>query len=242
MNATFAPKNAFQTLDERAIVKTLEILRNRIAERFPTRGLAKTAAHLVDVARTSAKEAALLNERWWGLRVLSLAFVIVGIAGFTLLIRFYALEFNRNLSLPDFTQGLDATLNIMLICGLAIGFSASLEKRFKRVKALNGLYRLRAISHVIDMHQLTKDPGVIAGTERTVSSPLRDLTAEQLIRYLDYCTEMLSLIGKLAALFAQYFPDATVISAVNDIEELTTNLSRKVWQKIVLTQQTERVA
>jgi hypothetical protein len=65
---------------------------------------------------------------------------------------------------------------------------------------------------------------------------LRDLTNEQLMRYLDYCAEMLSLTGKLAALYAQYFPDATVVAAVNDVEQLTTNLSRKIWQKIVLVQ------
>ena len=39
-----------------------------------------------------------------------------------------------------------------------------------------------------------------------------------------------------AALYAQYFPDATVVAAVNDVEQLTTNLSRKIWQKIVLVQ------
>ena len=42
-------------------------------------------------------------------------------------------------------------------------------------------------------------------------------------RYLDYCSEMLSLTNKLAALYAQYLPDAVVIDAVNDIEQLTTN-------------------
>jgi hypothetical protein len=243
VGAALKPKNAFQTLDERAIIKTLEVLRSRVAERFPTRGLAKTAAHLVDLARVSARESGVLRERHWGLRAISIGFLAAGIVGFVKLINiYYTLELGGAIRLTEFTQGLDATLNIMLICGLAIGFSASIENRYKRVKALNGLYRLRAISHVVDMHQLTKDPAVIAGTERTTSSPIRDLTPSELIRYLDYCTEMLSLIGKLAALYAQYFPDATVISAVNDIEELTTNLSRKVWQKIVLAQQTERVA
>jgi hypothetical protein len=111
-----------------------------------------------------------------------------------------------------------------------------LEARFKRRRALAGLYRLRAISHVIDMHQLTKDPASIVGSERTESSPSRDLTHSELLRYLDYCAEMLAMTSKLAALYAQHFPDGTVISAVNDIEDLTTNLSRKIWQKIVIVQ------
>jgi len=43
---------------------------------------------------------------------------------------------------------------------------------------------------------------------------------------------MQSLTGKLAALYAQNLPDPVVIDVVNDIEELTANFSRKVWQKI----------
>jgi hypothetical protein len=86
------------------------------------------------------------------------------------------------------------------------------------------------------MHQLTKDPSqVIVGVgNRTPSSPKRTLTAYQLTRYLDYCTEMLSLVGKLAALYAQSNSDSVVLQAVNDIETLTNGISRKIWQKIMI--------
>jgi hypothetical protein len=47
---------------------------------------------------------------------------------------------------------------------------------------------------------------------------------------------MLSLIGKIAALYIQHFNDPVVISTVNEIEELTTGLSRKIWQKIMILQ------
>jgi hypothetical protein len=56
----------------------------------------------------------------------------------------------------------------------------------------------------------------------------------EITRYLDYCSEMLSLTSKLAALYAQNLPDPVVIDAVNEIESLTTNLSQKIWQKITL--------
>ena len=46
--------------------------------------------------------------------------------------------------------------------------------------------------------------------------------------------EMLSLIGKLAALYADGIRDSVVIEAVNDIENLTTGLGRKIWQKITI--------
>ena len=45
---------------------------------------------------------------------------------------------------------------------------------------------------------------------------------------------MLSITGKLAALFAQSVNDEVVIDAVNSIEDLGSNLSRKIWQKITM--------
>ena len=40
------------------------------------------------------------------------------------------------------------------------------------------------------------------------------------------------MTSKLAALHAQHLNDAVVLNAVNDIEALTADLSRKIWQKI----------
>jgi hypothetical protein len=58
----------------------------------------------------------------------------------------------------------------------------------------------------------------------------------ELLRYLDYCAEMLSLTGKLAALYAQDTRDSVVIQAVNEIEALTASLSGKIWQKLMVLQ------
>ena len=68
----------------------------------------------------------------------------------------------------------------------------------------------------------------------TASSPERDLTAPELGRYLDYCSELLSLISKVAALHVQRFNDPHTLAAVNDLESLTSGLSGKIWQKITL--------
>jgi MoxR-like ATPase len=85
------------------------------------------------------------------------------------------------------------------------------------------------------MHQLTKDPSIVVATGApTPSSPTRTMNRFELSRYLDYCSEMLSLISKLAALYAQNLPDPIIVEAVNDIERLTTNLSSKIWQKITI--------
>lgn len=109
------------------------------------------------------------------------------------------------------------------------------EERSKRSAALADLHELRSIAHVVDMHQLTKDPTAMLGLgPRTQSSPVREMTPFELSRYLDYSAEMLALVGKLAALYAQSSRDPVVIASVNDIETLVNGLTGKIWQKINL--------
>jgi hypothetical protein len=229
----------YQTLDEAAIIDTIALLRDRIVERFPERGLAQTAGFLVDLAKATAGEVARLRRPNWLVQFLMLAVLALGIVA-VLWVRDLMPEVTlTTMTLSDFTQALEAAFNLVILIGLAVVFLLGLEARLNRRAALHGLYRLRAIAHVIDMHQLTKDPASILGRERTGSSPTRDLSRDQLLRYLDYCTEMLSMIGKLAALYVQDLPDSVVITSANDIEVLTTNLSRKIWQKIEIVKDEE---
>ena len=73
------------------------------------------------------------------------------------------------------------------------------------------LHRLRSIAHVVDMHQLTKDPDfALRSTPSTPASPERMLT-QSISRYLDYCSELLALISKLAAVLAQHQQDLVVL-------------------------------
>ena len=69
------------------------------------------------------------------------------------------------------------------------------------------------------------------------SSPPRLASEFQLACYLDYCSEMLALTAKLAALYAARSRDAEVMDAVNDVEVLTSDLGRKIWQKITILSQ-----
>lgn len=89
--------------------------------------------------------------------------------------------------------------------------------------------------HIIDMHQLAKDPTAFAISTPTPSSPDRSLRPEETLRYLDYCSEMLSLASKVAALYAQSYPDPVITEVVSDIERTATGLSQKIWQKINIT-------
>jgi predicted MPP superfamily phosphohydrolase len=123
----------------------------------------------------------------------------------------------------------------VVFLGLAVLFLANVETRIRRRRALAAIHELRSIAHIVDMHQLTKDPDqFLAEGSVTVSSPQRTMTRFQLARYLDYCTELLSLTSKVAALYVQDFQDPVVLDAVTDVENLTTGLSRKIWQKIMI--------
>ena len=74
------------------------------------------------------------------------------------------------------------------------------------------------------MHQLTKAPG----------SSSHGLSDALLARYLDYCSEMLSLVSKIAFLYVNNFDDGDANQSVNELEDLTSGLSRKIWQKITI--------
>ncbi len=132
-------------------------------------------------------------------------------------------------------QAIESAINEIVFLGIAIFFLLSLETRMKRRVALRSLHKLRSVVHIIDMHQLTKDPDrLFGGAQATESSPTVRFTRSELARYLDYCSELLSLTSKLAALHAQYVNDPVVLSSVNDIETLVTGLSNKIWQKIMI--------
>ena len=73
--------------------------------------------------------------------------------------------------------------------------------------------QLRSVVHIVDMHQLTKDP-------------------ERL---------MLSLTSKIAASFVQSFNDPVVLSTVKEIETLATGLAGKIWQKITVLERATRL-
>lgn len=68
-----------------------------------------------------------------------------------------------------------------------------LEARVRRQRVAVRLHELRSVIRVIDMHRLTKDPCVLARDFRpTEGSPVRDLDAVGVSRYLDDCAELLA--------------------------------------------------
>lgn len=216
----------YQSLDPARIIETLRKLQGRIEKRFPASGLGKVCAELLTTAETSSTEAAALSERNWPLRIAVGAIVVLGVVAQFAAAKFLHIEdVEANIGL---LQSLEAAVNLLILFGGVLWFLMTLEERLKRRRALDALHVLRSMAHVIDMHQLTKDPVALV-RER---APPRAMSKFELTRYLDYCAEMLALIGKLAALFAERMRDPVVIEAVTEIENLTTGLARKIWQKI----------
>ncbi len=112
--------------------------------------------------------------------------------------------------------------------GALVGFFWALETRFKRRKAVRAIHDLRALAHIIDMHQLSKDPECPSEGDPAYNSP------EAMTQYLHYCSELLALLSKIGQLYVEDFPDGTTLAAVDQMENLTTGLSQKIWQKLMI--------
>jgi len=232
----------YRVLDASKIIHTIATLRDRIGERFPDCGLGKVCGDLLEAAKESQKKCEWIRRPHNGLRVgvgLVIAIIVVGLIETLLQFDFGQTRFQ----LGDFVQLLEAGMNAVVLIGASIIFLITVETRFKRARSLKAINELRALAQVIDMHQLTKDPERVLGHwTATEHSPKQAMDAFQLTRYLDYCSEMLSLCGKVAALYGQSFPDDVVLGSVNELETLTTGLSRKIWQKIMILHRYEGVS
>jgi hypothetical protein len=228
------PREArYQELDASKIEATLGQLSSRIDERFPDSGLFRLSLKLLEISRRAQAQAEWIARPILGLRLAIGALILLILAG--LVGTFRSLEITvGEIHILDFVQALEAGINDVVLIGVGIFFLVSLERRLKRHRALGAIHELRALAHILDMHQLTKDPARAVWEARGMVQPRHRLTPFELTRYLDYCSEMLSLIGKIAVLYVQKFDDTAALAAVNEVESLTTGLSRKIWQKLMI--------
>lgn len=221
-------------LDHKEIQDTIYQLSNRIVERFPQSGLHEVCRELHALSSKSSEKIEWISKPNLLIRV-SVALII----GLGLLLAAYSMTLidmqMTSLTLIGMVQLVESSINDLIFIGAAMFFLVTIEIRIKRSRALQALHELRSFAHIVDMHQLTKDPAMVNQTQDTTpASPHHIQDTFQLKRYLDYCSEMCSLIGKLSALYSQSLPDPVVVGAANDIENLCSGLSRKIWQKIMI--------
>jgi hypothetical protein len=228
-------RRVYSELQGEHILKTITTLEIRITERFPGSGLSRVSAELGQLAVEVCTLAARLRQPIWLLRT-GAVLGILGIMGIVI----WAIRFGLNApfglqDIANLLQASKAGVDEIILLAMVIFFMITLENRVKRRSALKALHRVRSVTHIVDMHQLTKDPGYLfSSSVTTASSPKRNMTRFELARYLDYCSELLSLTSKVAALFVQHVRDPVVLGAVNDIETLAASLSNKIWQKIMI--------
>ncbi len=216
---------------------TVDQLERRIRARFGDRGLtraAKDLRRLVDDVQQGAGQSHIRLRRTTLIaRTTSVTIVVATIAALVFSLRE---AFSDGLERSqDWVPLIESVINDLVFSAIAMLFLWAFPERLERRTMLRLLHRLRSLAHVIDMHQLSKDPEQVSPTyTRTPESVSHGLDADQLHHYLDYCSEMLSLTAKTAALCAEHSSDDVVLDTISTVETLTTELSNKIWQKISL--------
>ena len=230
--------SSLKRLEAANVKGTVVRLEARIAARFPHRGLLKVATELGTLTDNVSDSADTARARLRWVRLASRAAALLVLAATVLVFVLASRDAVR--AGPDrsfeWVPLIESTINDLVFAGLALWFLYALPQRLERGHLLDLLHRLRSLAHIVDMHQLTKDPERLrpdfVPTDATVD--IGDLDRSQMEHYLEYCSELLSLIGKVAALCAEESQDSLVLTTVSDLETLTTGMSRKIWQKISL--------
>ncbi len=224
----------YRQLDLGKIILTIETLRGRIAERFPESGLSKVCEEMLRVSQNVAARCEEITKPILGIRLVTYVLASLVLAA-PVLVFIYLSTPSTTPDMWQFIQVLEAGSNELVLWGAALFFLVTYESRIKRGKALAALHELRSLAHVIDMHQLTKDPQRRTPPSDEQRTPAqRSMSVFDLGHYLDFCSEMLSMVSKLAAVYSQHVTDSVVLEAVVEVEGLCSSLSNKIWQKIMI--------
>jgi hypothetical protein len=228
---------ASEQLDVEPVRRTVALLHDRIEARFPHRGLRQACADLLALVDEVGDVSQATQARVRTARICSQALVVLIVAAtlvaLVLAIHDATVSDDRLRTSLDWLPLIETVIADVVYAGVAVFFLYSFPERIRRGRTLALLHQLRSMAHVIDMHQLTKDPEMLRESFRPtgLSRPL-DLDRDEMERYFEYCSEMLSLVGKTAALCAEESRDVVVLDTVSTIESLTVGMSRKIWQKI----------
>ena len=224
-------------LESRYIAHAATKLEARIRARLPGRRLADVAHRLAEMvpeihAGFDSSYGRFKRTRWWS-RAASVVIVLGTVVALVLALRdaFRGGELNSF----DWVPLVESVINDLVFAAIAVFFLWALPERRERRTLVGLLHQLRSLAHVVDMHQLDKDPEQ-ARTDYvpTPMSPPNRMNAEELHHYFDYCSELVSLIAKTAALCAEHSSDPVVLDTVSNLETLAAQMSQKIWQKISL--------
>ncbi len=156
-----AAKGTFQRLDAQEVDATLSQLCDRIEARFPERNLVNVAVELQDVIgqvneESSSRKRQLALVRW-AIAIGASAIGVAAVLAIVLAVRDAIRSAEGTLAF-EWLPVVESAINDIAFAGIAIFFLVSLPGRQRRRRGLALLHQLRSLAHVIDMHQLTKDP------------------------------------------------------------------------------------
>src|SRR5262245_41837159 len=218
-------------LREEKLLETVEQIRRRISERFPGSGLSAVAADVVQLTRDSIERATAIRRPNFWLRAGLVVLLAIAVAGIVVYVQSSG---DSKGYVPAVLEFLDATkANAAFLIAGAV-FLITLETRIKRRRALGAVHELRAVAHIIDMHQLAKDPDRFGHPTQPITVSDQPMDAVAMGRYLHFCTELLAVLSKVGQLYVQDFPDTAAQTSVDHFEELATGLSSKIWQKLMI--------
>jgi hypothetical protein len=218
-------------LREDKLLETVEKIGQQIGTRFPDSGLSQLAAVVVQVTREALDRAAAIRRPNWWLRAGLGLLAVIAVGG----VATYAQSRpDARTFWPTALAFLDEAKGSAAVLTAAAVFLVTLETRVKRGRALRAVHELRAVAHIIDMHQLTKDPDRLGDPERPLEVAGRPMDADAMGRYLHFCTELLAVASKVGQLYVQDFSDPQSLAAVDRFENLATGLSSKIWQKLMI--------
>ena len=226
---------AYDRLEADAVLETATRLQQRINARFPDRNLSKVAGQLVtvstDLEQVSARTLAIRILRVASLVLISILVVIAAVSLVAVVVELI----ENPADAINLMSTISNVISNLVYAGLAVIFLWVLPAHLERRRLLGELHRLRSLAHVIDMHQLTKDPERFAEAYHPTSQSVHvGLSPIDMATYLDYCSELLSLVAKTAAVYAERSTDPAVLATISDIENLTSGMARKIWQKLSL--------
>lgn len=225
----------YERLEADAVLATAQRLQGRIQARFPDRNLSRVAEQLVTVA-TDLDQAVARTLPVRVVRVAGLVLIAALLVLAVISVVAVGVEMLGNGSdAVNWMSTVSTMISNLVYVGVAVLFLWVLPAQLERQRILGELHRLRSLAHVIDMHQLTKDPERFADAYRPTSHSVQvGLSAIDMATYLDYCSELLSLVAKTAAVYAERTTDPAVLATISDIENLTNGMARKIWQKLGL--------
>ncbi len=222
--------------------ETATSIHRRIVERFPQanlRNLAASVAIKVENVADAAKRD--FAPRWFITLVLFLLVTaVLSAAGWGLY------RMGLHFGSPDWTelvQSADAALQMILVIGVAVWSLLSLGHKLQRSRQLAYLESLREFIHLLDLHQLEKDPDRLSRRpdENTSSSPKMEhvSTAFLMGRYLDYVSELLAVVATMAAYYAANARDEVVLGVVREIGASASQHRLHIGQKAAILAQLE---